>query len=83
MALCWRLIKSHSQVYNNERLGEVYDIGGHNDRNKIFIIKIIIEYIHDNVETFIMEEFVKHLGLKKGHERRYSIYSTKIKNVLK
>lgn len=34
-------------VCNGCKIGEVYNVGGHNERPNIFIVKTIIEQLHD------------------------------------
>lgn len=82
----WLYVEDHcnaiDMVMKNGRLGEVYNIGGHNERTNIHIIKTIIEYIHDNVDASVTGELIKHVGDRKGHDRRYGIDPAKIKNEL-
>lgn len=82
----WLYVEDHCKaidiVINNGRLGEVYNIGGHNERTNIHIVKTIIEYIHDNVDVSVTEELIKYVGDRKGHDRRYGIDPIKIKNEL-
>ena len=62
--------------------GEVYNIGGHNERTNIFIVKSIIEYIKENVDPTVGEHMIKHVTDRKGHDRRYGIDPRKIKDDL-
>ena len=63
--------------------GEVYNVGGHNERPNIFIVKTIIEQLHDRLQyEGISEELIKHVEERFGHYRRYGIDPTKIKNDL-
>lgn len=45
----WLYVEDHCKgidmVINGGRLGEVYNIGGHNERTNIFIVKTIIDYV--------------------------------------
>ncbi|WP_297980581.1 dTDP-glucose 4,6-dehydratase [uncultured Methanobrevibacter sp.] len=59
-------------VLHNGELGEVYNIGGHNEKENIEIVKIILKEL-DKPESLI--KFVKD---RLGHDRRYAIDSTKI-----
>ena len=82
----WIYVEDHCKaidmVINNGRIGEVYNIGGHNERTNIHIVKTIIGYIHDNVDDTINESLIKYVGDRKGHDRRYGIDPAKIKNEL-
>lgn len=62
--------------------GEVYNVGGHNERTNIFIVKTIIEYIKENVDSQVGEHMIKHVTDRKGHDRRYGIDPQKIKDTL-
>jgi len=62
--------------------GEVYNIGGHNERPNIFIVKTIIQYIKDNVDSEVGEHMIKYVTDRKGHDRRYGIDPQKIKDSL-
>ncbi len=63
-------------VLHNGKLGEVYNIGGHNEKQNIDIVKLILKAL-DKPESLI--EFVND---RLGHDRRYAIDSTKITNEL-
>lgn len=82
----WLYVEDHCKaidmVINGGRLGEVYNIGGHNERPNIFIVKTIIQYIKDNVDATVGEHMIKHVTDRKGHDRRYGIDPTKIKEEL-
>lgn len=74
--------KAIDMVLHHGRLGEVYNIGGHNERTNIAIVKTIIRYIHENVDSSVTEALIKHVEDRKGHDRRYGIDPTKIKDEL-
>ena len=49
----------------------------------IFIVKTVIEQLHDRLkDEGISEELIKHVADRLGHDRRYGIDPTKIKNDL-
>ena len=62
--------------------GEVYNVGGHNERPNIFIVKTIIQYIKENVDETVGEHMIKYVADRKGHDRRYGIDPQKIKDAL-
>ena len=62
--------------------GEVYNVGGHNERPNIFIVKTIIQYIKENVDETVGEHMIKYVTDRKGHDRRYGIDPQKIKDDL-
>lgn len=82
----WLYVEDHCKaidmVIRNGRLGEVYNVGGHNERTNIHIVKTIIEYVHDNVDESVNETLMTFVEDRKGHDRRYGIDPTKIKEEL-
>ncbi len=79
----WLYVEDHCKaidmVINNGRLGEVYNVGGHNERTNIYIVKTIIEYIGNNIDSSVTENLIKYVEDRKGHDRRYGIAPDKIK----
>ena len=83
----WLYVEDHCKaidmVCNGGKIGEVYNVGGHNERPNIFIVKTIINQLHDRLQDEgISEELIKHVADRLGHDRRYGIDPTKIKNDL-
>lgn len=82
----WLYVEDHCKaidmVAEKGRTGEVYNVGGHNERPNIFIVKKIIEILHDAVDPSIDETLIKYVEDRKGHDRRYGIDPEKIKNEL-
>ncbi|MBE0067692.1 dTDP-glucose 4,6-dehydratase [Thermoanaerobacterium thermosaccharolyticum] len=82
----WLYVEDHCKaidlVLHNGKIGEVYNIGGHNERTNIHIVKTIISYIHDNVDSSVDESLIRFVEDRKGHDRRYGIDPTKIKEEL-
>jgi len=74
--------KSIDMVLHKGKIGEIYNIGGHNERTNIHIVKTIISYIHDNVDSSVDESLIRFVKDRKGHDRRYGIDPTKIKEEL-
>ena len=76
----WLYVKDHCKaidmVFENGRAGERYNIGGHNEKRNIDIVKLILNRL-GKPESLI--EFVED---RKGHDKRYAIDPTKIKNEL-
>lgn len=52
--------------------GEIYNIGGNNEKANIEIVKLIIETLGKS------EELIKYVQDRPGHDRRYAIDNTKI-----
>ena len=76
----WLYVEDHCEaidlVFHNGKAGERYNIGGHNEKRNIEIVKLILKRL-DKPETLI--EFVED---RKGHDYRYAIEKEKIKNEL-
>lgn len=82
----WLYVEDHAKaidmVINNGRIGEVYNVGGHNERTNLQIIDTVIGYIHDNVDERVTEKLKTFVADRKGHDRRYGIAPDKIKEEL-
>lgn len=82
----WLYVDDHCKaidmVLNNGILGEVYNIGGHNERTNIHIVKTIINHLNKNIDSSITENLIKYVEDRKGHDRRYGIDPQKIKDEL-
>ena len=79
----WLYVEDHCRaidmVLHRGKLGEVYNIGGQNEKTNIQIVKSILGYLNKNVDSSITEELIKYVEDRKGHDRRYSIEATKIR----
>ena len=83
----WLYVEDHCKaidmVASNGKVGEVYNVGGHNERPNIFIVKTIISQLHDRLQDAkINESLIHHVTDRLGHDRRYGIDPTKIKHDL-
>jgi dTDP-glucose 4,6-dehydratase len=61
------------QVLHKGVLGNVYNVGGENERANIEIVKIILKILGKP------ESLIRYVTDRPGHDRRYAIDSTKIK----
>jgi len=64
-------------VLHKGEVGNVYNIGGENERANIEIVKLILNILGKP------ESLIKYVTDRPGHDRRYAIDSTKIKRELK
>ncbi|MGH4050591.1 MAG: dTDP-glucose 4,6-dehydratase [Clostridium sp.] len=82
----WLYVEDHCKaidmVINGGRVGEVYNIGGHNERTNMQIVKTVISYLNENVDKEITEKLISYVEDRKGHDMRYGIDPTKIKDEL-
>ncbi|MDD4797887.1 MAG: dTDP-glucose 4,6-dehydratase, partial [Eubacteriales bacterium] len=82
----WLYVEDHCKaidlVARQGALGEVYNIGGHNERPNIAIVKTILAYIKEHVDAQVGEHLITHVEDRKGHDRRYGIDPEKIRRDL-
>lgn len=82
----WLYVDDHCKaidmVISNGKVGQVYNVGGHNEKTNIDIVKIVIDYLNRNVDKNITEDLITFVTDRKGHDRRYAIDPTKIKDDL-
>ncbi len=88
----WLYVMDHAKgidmVQENGRLGERYNIGGHNEKQNIEIINIIIETLQellpdsDPRKKNVSKDLITYVEDRKGHDRRYAIAPDKIKEEL-
>lgn len=84
----WLYVEDHAKgidmVQEQGRLFETYNIGGHNEKQNIEIIRIIIntlrEFLSEDDERRhnISEDLITYIEDRKGHDRRYAIAPDKI-----
>lgn len=85
----WLYVEDHAKaidmVQEKGRLFETYNVGGHNEKQNIEIVKIIIETLRDMLpetdarRAHLTEELVTYVEDRKGHDRRYAIAPDKIR----
>ncbi|MEG0388309.1 MAG: dTDP-glucose 4,6-dehydratase [Niameybacter sp.] len=72
----WLHVKDHctgiDTVLHKGKIGEVYNIGGNNEKANIEIVKLIVENLGKT------EDMIKYVQDRPGHDRRYAIDNTKI-----
>ncbi len=82
----WLYVEDHCRaidvVINKGSLGEIYNIGGHNEKANIHIVNVIIKYLNENLDTTITEKLIQFVKDRKGHDRRYAIDPKKIRSEL-
>jgi len=79
----WLYVEDHCRaidmVFEDGKIGEVYNIGGHNERENIYIVKRIIGILAEKTgDREINESLIKHVTDRLGHDRRYGIDPAKI-----
>ena len=88
----WLYVEDHCKaidmVCNGGKIGEVYNVGGHNERQNIQIIHIILDTLQEMLDdsdprkALVSEKLIKYVTDRKGHDRRYAIDPTKIETEL-
>ncbi len=72
----WLYVEDHCRaidlILQKGRVGEVYNIGGHNERANIDVVKTILKELGKS------EDLIEYVTDRKGHDRRYAIDPTKI-----
>ncbi|WP_329888007.1 dTDP-glucose 4,6-dehydratase [Pseudoramibacter faecis] len=76
----WLYVTDHcaaiDRIVHDGRVGEVYNVGGHNEMRNIDIVRLICQKLGKP------ESLITHVADRKGHDRRYAIDPTKIHSEL-
>jgi dTDP-glucose 4,6-dehydratase len=83
----WLCVKDHCSaidtVLQKGKIGEVYNIGGNNEKTNIEIVKTILDILSKKFpEKGISDSLISFVKDRKGHDRRYAIDASKIKREL-
>jgi dTDP-glucose 4,6-dehydratase len=83
----WLYVDDHCKaidmVAREGRLGEVYNVGGHNERANIYIVKTIIaEVARATGDPEVSEALITYVQDRAGHDRRYGMAPDKIREEL-
>ena len=76
----WLFVRDHCSaidlVVRKGRIGEVYNVGGHNERTNLDVVKTVLKALGkpESLITFVTD--------RPGHDQRYAIDPTKIHNEL-
>ncbi|RGY98940.1 dTDP-glucose 4,6-dehydratase [Clostridium sp. AM58-1XD] len=76
----WLHVADHCEaidlILQNGRVGEVYNIGGHNERTNLEVVKTILRTLGKP------ESLIKYVTDRPGHDQRYAIDPTKMETEL-
>lgn len=87
----WLYVEDHARalckVVTEGKIGETYNIGGHNEKANIDVVKTICSILDELVPNKPnginhYEELITYVTDRPGHDLRYAIDATKIKNEL-
>jgi dTDP-glucose 4,6-dehydratase len=72
----WLYVEDHccaiDKILHNGKIGEVYNIGGHNERTNLQVVKTILTALGKSTSL------IEYVADRKGHDRRYAIDPAKI-----
>ena len=76
----WLHVFDHCQaidlIVRNGKDGEIYNVGGHNERSNIEVVKTILKSLNKS------EDLISYVKDRLGHDRRYAIDPSKIEREL-
>lgn len=74
----WLYVEDHcsgiDSILQKGKVGEVYNIGGHNEKTNLEVVQLIIKTLGKGEIEFVAD--------RKGHDMRYAIDPSKMKNEL-
>src|SRR5690554_4578459 len=84
----WLWVNDHAEaievVFNKGKLGETYNIGGNNEWKNIDLIKKLCQIMDEKLgrKAGSSEKLITFVKDRQGHDMRYAIDATKLKNDL-
>lgn len=85
----WLFVEDHCkailQVLGKGKLGQVYNIGGHNEKTNLEVVHTLCEILDELVPDSKFrphKNLIKYVTDRPGHDRRYAIDASKIQNQL-
>jgi dTDP-glucose 4,6-dehydratase len=84
----WLFVNDHARaidvIFHNGKLGETYNIGGFNEWKNIDLIKVMIKTVDRLLgrEEGTSDKLITYVTDRAGHDLRYAIDSTKLKDEL-
>lgn len=84
----WLYVVDHARaiddIFHKGKIGETYNIGGFNEWTNIDLIKLLCSIMDDKLgrEKGSSEKLITYVTDRPGHDKRYAIDASKIKNEL-
>lgn len=84
----WLYVVDHARaidvIFHKGKTGETYNIGGHNEWTNIDLIKLLCELMDEKLGRAkgSSEKLITYVKDRAGHDKRYAIDATKIKEEL-
>ena len=76
----WLYVKDHCKaidmIIRKGKIGEVYNVGGNNEKTNIEVVKLILDELGKS------KDLITYVEDRKGHDQRYAIDPSKIKRDL-
>ncbi len=76
----WLFVEDHCSaidtVLHKGKIGEIYNVGGNNEKTNKYITETVLKYLGKD------EKSINYVADRLGHDRRYAIDATKIKEEL-
>ena len=84
----WLYVEDHVRaidtIFHNGKIGETYNVGGHNEWTNINLVKELCRQMDEKLgrEKGESEKLITYVKDRAGHDLRYAIDATKLKNEL-
>jgi dTDP-glucose 4,6-dehydratase len=84
----WLYVLDHAEaidvILHEGKIGETYNIGGHNEWKNIDLIKLMCSIVDEELDNNqgVSEKLITYVEDRLGHDKRYAIDASKLKNEL-
>jgi dTDP-glucose 4,6-dehydratase len=84
----WLFVEDHARaidiIFHNGKIGETYNIGGHNEWTNIALVKELCKQMDEKLgrKKGDSEKLITYVKDRAGHDMRYAIDATKLKDEL-
>lgn len=84
----WLHVVDHAEaidlIFHEGKVGETFNIGGHNERQNIELVKLLIEFVDKKLQRpkGASLDLITYVTDRAGHDQRYAIDAQKLQNVL-
>lgn len=84
----WLHVVDHAEaidlIFHEGAIGETFNIGGHNERQNIELVKLLIKFVDQKLERPEGKslELITYVTDRAGHDQRYAIDAQKLEDVL-
>jgi dTDP-glucose 4,6-dehydratase len=84
----WLWVEDHARaidlIFHEGKIGETYNIGGHNEWKNIDLIKLLCRIMDDKLkrQPGTSEKLISYVKDRAGHDLRYAIDSSKLQKEL-